>query len=322
MKKVDDGLIGYFMQGASGYDYTTFYTEAASHTGSDGVVKPVETTITLTCSKGKGAFLTDAKRVLMLMDPRASVHASTGILPTKAIDIPASMYTDTLSILEMTFLITPVLHGSGSLNIPMPKEEGYQWSWIEEVSSTEGNSWLINPDIHPPTGQAVYNFTPQRITEGWLRLNPVLLEFALLNSLQQPVTQAGATVALQMVLTNSKPGSILFMPGQLIAEEMPNTGSAIYIHFGRFMRQTDIPDIQFSATGWQFLSLTSPLYGYYWEATPLAPVTVLPGRNILFQLANVKTADEIGQHQLFFDYFNITGLNDGVGNCIITLEKS
>lgn len=322
MKKVDDGLIGYFKEGATGYNYSSFYTQAASGTGGNGVIRPDETNITLSCSKGKGAFLTDARHVLMLMDPRASVHATTGVLPTKAIDIPASMYTDTLSILEVTFLITPVLHGTGSLNIPLPKEEGYQWSWVEEISTTEGNEWLINSDINPPTGQAVYNFTPQVITEGWLRLNPVLLEFALLNSQQQPVAKAGSTVALQLVLTNSKPGRVIFMPGQLIAEEQPNTGSAIYIHFGEFVRQLDVPDIQITAAGWQFQALSGTLYGNYWEATPLAPVTVEPGQTISFQLVNLKTVDETGQRQLFFDYFNITGLNDGVSNCIITLEKS
>lgn len=49
------------------------------------------------------------KHFVLLLDPRATVHATCGLLPAKAIDIPAEHYSDTLKHLEVTFLSTPIL---------------------------------------------------------------------------------------------------------------------------------------------------------------------------------------------------------------------
>ncbi len=58
--------------------------------------------------------------VTMLVDPRASVHASCGILPLKAIGIPAQQYEPALARMEFTTFTAPVL---GAL-APAPDGEG------------------------------------------------------------------------------------------------------------------------------------------------------------------------------------------------------
>jgi hypothetical protein len=47
--------------------------------------------------------------VTMLVDPRGSVHASTGVLPVKEISIPTQYYQDVLPRLETCFLVAPML---------------------------------------------------------------------------------------------------------------------------------------------------------------------------------------------------------------------
>ncbi|RPD42788.1 hypothetical protein [Chitinophaga barathri] len=319
LEKINDGLIGYFKQESSVYDYASFFTQGTDNTSGTGVTKPDEKTLRLTARRGSS--VTESKRVLLLLDPRAAVHATMGILPTKAIDIPASMYLDTLSILEMTFLVAPVFRGASGFQLPLPKEEGYQWSWIEEEMIPGGNTWVTDPEIATTTGQAVAAYTPQRITEGWLRLNPMLLQFKLLNNLGQPVVKTSSTVDLDLHVTNKKPSKLQFKPGQLIGEEQPNTGSMIYIHFGDLVSQADVENVQIDAPGWSFKNLQNPYYGSYWGGTPGAAVILEAGQSLAFHLRNVKTTAQVGQVQVFFDYYNITGINDGTDASIINTEK-
>ena len=68
--------------------------------------------------------------VSILMDPRASVHATCGVLPTKELDIPADEYADALNAINVSFLTGPVLTARGSISLPLPKEDGWEWSWI------------------------------------------------------------------------------------------------------------------------------------------------------------------------------------------------
>lgn len=324
LEQINDGLIGYFLKGDSTYNFKTFFTEGAAKTGQSGVVKPAPTTITLTPSPSADSVdpsdqQANAKFVLMLMDPRASVHASTGILPTKEIDIPADMYADTLGILEMTFLTSPVLMGATGLDLPLPQEDNYQWSWVEETVIATEPRWMVLPDIVSTGGQAIADYTPQTIREGWLRLNPQLLRFVLLNPEGQPVAAADTINTLTMKLTNRRPAPITFKPGQLIEEGFPTNGSVIYVHFGKLMKNDEVPNIQPAADNWQFKLLNDQRYGFYWAMTPVSEVKVAPDHHVSVTLNNLKASNVTGQVQLYFDYYGITGINDGVDSTIITL---
>jgi hypothetical protein len=79
----------------------------------------------------------------LLLDPRGKLHATCGIAPTKAIDIPPDQYAAALQAIEATFLSTPILTDNGHLNLPLPSEPGYAWSWLQrdragwaEISTT------------------------------------------------------------------------------------------------------------------------------------------------------------------------------------------
>ena len=329
LKEIDDGLVGYFMEGQGGtYNFANFYSQAATGQGSSGVVQPSPDNLLLTPAstpEGQPPSVTQGEqKVLVLMDPRAGIHATTGILPTQYLEVPSYQYADTLRTLEMTFLTTPVLKPSTGLALPVPAESGYTWSWIEEVPVNGGGSeWLVTPDIAAPTANAVWQYTPQSITEGWLRLNPRILTFTLVNSLGAPVVNAGAANDLTLTITNLRQASITFEPGVLANEGTPAQGSVFYIHFGALVDSTLVSAIQLSATGWTFQSLTDAQYGTYWAATPATgnPITLAPGASQQISVTQLQAVKTGIQAQVYFDYYDVQGDNDGVDVAVITLQS-
>jgi hypothetical protein len=157
---IDDGLVGYLIEGSGSTPYTTFYSAAAPVHGVNGVVPPTATTLQVTLNAPPTALT-------MLVDPRAAVHASTGVLPDADLRIPPSQYLRGLRNLAMTFFTTPVLSKSQGLVVPAPQESGYAWNWI-----TPGAASATPIAANAANGDAVYGYTPQQLLEGWLQLQP------------------------------------------------------------------------------------------------------------------------------------------------------
>lgn len=165
ISNLDDGLVGYFIEDGSEDAFHSFYTAAASN-ASHGVVRPTFEQITVTARAGCAPVI-----VSMLVDPRASVHATTGLLPVKSIDIPPSMYSDALQNMSVVFLATPVMTSAHEVNIPVPTEAGFSWSWV--TRDTTGGGWTVAPKVVSPNPNAPFSYPPQTLVEGWLRLTPV-----------------------------------------------------------------------------------------------------------------------------------------------------
>jgi hypothetical protein len=162
--KLADGLVGYFID--DGGDLGPFYAAAATGDARSGVVPPRDPD-TLTLTPVASSDQSGGHKLLMLTDPRGAVHATTGILPVKAISIPPDMYGKALKRLAVTFLTAPVIGGDRPLVMPLPDEAGYSWSWVTHRPGT--SQWQTDPELprSPVTGKATW---PQRIEEGWLKL--------------------------------------------------------------------------------------------------------------------------------------------------------
>ncbi|WP_341843662.1 hypothetical protein [Chitinophaga caseinilytica] len=322
LDNIDDGLIGYFKQGTEGYDFSSFYSEAA--TGTNGVVKPAATNLLVNVSPKIDApdpanVMQDAVKVLMLVDPRASIYATSGIQPVMTIEIPPDEYTDIVSTLEMTFLTTPVLQGITGFNLPLPAEEGYQWSWVEETLVADKPVWAVVPDISFTTSEAIAAYTPQAIREGWLRLNPQLLSFTLQNPLGQPVAVPGQDNDFILTVKNRKPTDITFKAGQLLPEGDPNTGAVFYLHFGQLIGDDKVPDIAIARTSWTFKCLNNLQYGNYWACTPSADTELAPGAEITFNITKAFVAENSGQVQVYVDFMDVTGVNNGTDASLLSI---
>jgi hypothetical protein len=106
------------------------------------------------------------QKLTMLVDPRGVVHATCGILPTKALGIPPDQYARALQTLAITFLAAPILTGVGDkVCLPLPTEPGYTWSWLEK----QHGAWSERAPIGPVSLEATFA-EAQAIREGWLKL--------------------------------------------------------------------------------------------------------------------------------------------------------
>lgn len=87
------------------------------------------------------------RTVTLLFDPTAKLHATSGILPTKTIDIPEDQYLNALRKIKVSFLAAPILTERGKLQIPVPKETGQKWNWEGNI----GDDWVESPYIDQMT---------------------------------------------------------------------------------------------------------------------------------------------------------------------------
>ena len=160
LSNINDGLVGYLIEKAGDNPYGTLYSPAAPSSGKNGIVRPDPDTIELT--------LNDTPEVItLLVDPRAPVHATSGILPVYSLEVPPAQYEETLRQLAITFFTQPMLQSKAGLVLPLPLESGYQWSWVNP-----GTDPAIPLQAEAGNDMAVYSYTPQTALEGWVRLDP------------------------------------------------------------------------------------------------------------------------------------------------------
>lgn len=168
--RVKDGLVGYFVESASAADtYRTFYAPVAEHCGKHNVLPPPTGAQSLSLAPADN----DPVTVTMLVDPRAPVHASTGILPVKSIAIPPANFADALKRIAVTFLAAPVLGAADSLDgaerlaLHVPNEVGHGWTWL----TLQADQTWHEDAVVSPNSRAAFS-APPRVSEGWLRLSP------------------------------------------------------------------------------------------------------------------------------------------------------
>lgn len=324
LKNLDDGLIGYFKRTDDAYQWGSFYSMGADPASQSGVQQPAQGTVTLTAYPGaKGGVLDDSTvRLLVLMDPRAALHATTGILPTEELALPSSMFADTLATLEMTFLTTPILSGNSQLQLPLPAEAGFQWSWIQDKLVDQKRRWQTRGDLVTAMPAGMWTYTPQTILEGWLRLNPELLAFDLQNAQKKAIVVQGQNDGLTLSVTNRQGRAITFLAGVPVAEGGDPQGSVFYLHFGSAVPDEDVAKISFLAAGWAFACFSDPQVGAYWAASPTADVTLDGGAALLIQVDGVQIATAKQQIMIFTDYYQVTQLNDGVYQDVLSVAQS
>lgn len=123
----------------------------------------------------------------LLVDPRGSISATTGILPAKKINLPAQFIDDALSNMEITFKTGPLLtrkqaaQSANDIKLPFPDsvsflpiaEQGGTWSWWENTllnagTPTESETWQ-GYNIEKASSDATLDANLITITEGYLQ---------------------------------------------------------------------------------------------------------------------------------------------------------
>lgn len=168
-----DGLVGYFIEdGEQTYDkfHSAYgFDENTQKDGSDYVISDHndhhDNLIKLTCDpQAKPVLLT------LLIDPRGGIHITSGILPTKFIELPHHHISEALSKMEVSFRIAPLiasLTADDAIDMPLPSVSKGGWSFSYQESqgkwrSMEATSKEMN---------AISTPGERTIIEGWLKLN-------------------------------------------------------------------------------------------------------------------------------------------------------
>lgn len=151
-ERANDGLVAYWQETAN-------HRLGADHWPQSEKVAPILIA---------PASHRDPHVLTMLVDPLAEVHATSGVLPTKSITIPASMYAAQLKRMELTFRsLGPILTNMGRLDLPLPVEPGFVWSWLER----DDRGWSsVDGDVGTRQDDGAFS-GPVLAREGWLRLS-------------------------------------------------------------------------------------------------------------------------------------------------------
>jgi hypothetical protein len=179
----NDGLIGYYLgQGKDAYS-GFYYAQEPGDTNtahiSGGYIQPIGQAnfIQLNLTDKSKAYLS------MLVDPRATVHAVTGILPITTLGLPDHFLADAMGVMEMTFRSGPILTEvsaagqqtmkgdavTAAINYPPPAASRQGWNWIEQdVNGKDWNGYSIQGGDQ----SARLSTVASSLRDGWMVLKP------------------------------------------------------------------------------------------------------------------------------------------------------
>jgi hypothetical protein len=131
-RQLNDGLAGYWVEEGDGYADGTFYAPQ-----SESIADPQIRTHADDPMNVYQSVAAPPHTLAMLVDPRGTVHACSGVAPVKSIQLPPDQYADALRAIEVTFLTSPVLTELGVVRLPLAPEPDFKWSWLRKV----GGGW-------------------------------------------------------------------------------------------------------------------------------------------------------------------------------------
>jgi len=135
--QMNDGVVGYWLDSST----DVFHTPVSSNDTSIIAFTGINTNSRSydKYSPSIKLSLSDTPETMtMLIDPRGIAHAACGVLPAKTISLPDDQFKPSLKKMSMTFFTRPILMPADKVAIPLPGEQGYQWSWLVKSE----NKWL------------------------------------------------------------------------------------------------------------------------------------------------------------------------------------
>jgi hypothetical protein len=169
----NDGLIGYFQ----GTDYNLFHTvhsptSLTAHklryinqigAGDNYIKLKFRATTSAPFNPDGSVYLS------LLIDPRGVIHANSGLLPTKIVELPARYFIKALEKMAITFRAGPLLLEPDRARLPLATDLYGDWTWIEAKGTKKGE-WDIAPIMKTDT-KAHFSTSPLNLVEGWLKFS-------------------------------------------------------------------------------------------------------------------------------------------------------
>ena len=160
------GLIGFWVEDANGLDNGDFHVAAGadgdqqdpqSGKANDGIRSFLEGTSNV-CQASPDADIV----LTMLIDPRGEIQATSGMTPATSLALPTEQFIDPLRAMEILFHAAPILTDPDEPNLPLPEDQGGEWSWTAR-SGDEADWRRLAPASKTEPGKV-------GLVEGWLRL--------------------------------------------------------------------------------------------------------------------------------------------------------
>ena len=169
----DDGFIGYFVDDPNTPDNTfkAFNTVNLPAEVQPGYLKQIgQKNYLQLCFIDDTVVLPDPAqnqvcKLTMLVDPRGSIHAFSGLLPVVTLDIPSEFVGAALEKMSYTFRAGPFLTSPDEVRIPQPAEKKGTWSWFDFVANA-------TVELAKADDQVRLSTTTPLIKEGWLKFTP------------------------------------------------------------------------------------------------------------------------------------------------------
>jgi hypothetical protein len=212
----DDGLIGYFAGGGFDHLNTVVAPPADPQTYLRQIGPPVPGGTnypTLTPASPTAADPVDPVDVVLLLDPRACVHATSGIVPVATVRVPDQFVGPALANLELQFHVpaavtfrqpTPTPQGGtptfpDAVTLPVPAGQHGDWSWWQP---TDTGDWTAAAVLDAPT-DAQLTGAAGTVIDGVLQL---VADLSTLPAPQPPAPQPPAPQPPATPPTAPQPG--------------------------------------------------------------------------------------------------------------------
>jgi hypothetical protein len=169
----NDGLVGFFAPKPGGdLTHRGFFPASGRTLGrmSDRLSKEF---------KEQTDLVIDAVRpwpLVLLMDPLAPVHATSGALPVTTFELPPRLSSGSRRAREVYFQTAPVLGFGEQPEMPRPSDDYGEWSWFWRPAVT---GWKAADHLVEAAERGGFDDRWPRIAEGWLKLRIERRRFAL-----------------------------------------------------------------------------------------------------------------------------------------------
>lgn len=173
-----DGVIGYYL-GTADDTYATLFACQKPQDAASGYVVQADTTNypritpaqTPNDPNGQGMDATGSAYVTLLLDPRAGLHVTSGLVPQVHVKLPDQYIAGPLANMVATFQVGPVLTDVEAVKLPLPAGQSGQWRWVQPTG-TEAGDWQEDP-LAPADATARLPDLPPVLRDGWLKLIPI-----------------------------------------------------------------------------------------------------------------------------------------------------
>jgi hypothetical protein len=163
---LDDGLFGYYTSD----DYTRFNAVHASTSATSPHVVPIVPNNYLNLPFNYPNYSTTT--LTLLLDPRGTVHATTGILPVTTLTVPPAFFAGALAQMAVTFRIGPLLTDLQAIRLPVPAQHSGTWAWIRATAPGTPSPTYETDGVIPADARARFPAQPPHLVDGWLQFTP------------------------------------------------------------------------------------------------------------------------------------------------------